>query len=165
MRFLNTAATNSEAFRIIAAFLAELQDSHTFFLPPSRVHHMDRGFHMEMIGEACFITRVRPGSEAATKLHVGDRILIINGFKVERNTFDMMRYFFEVLVPVPDLELILQAPSGERRKEKVTATFGEGKNTIDLTEGPNGYEYTRLIREEENDEHLSASARSRPPTR
>ncbi len=60
---LDVATSNSEAFRIIAAFLFALQDSHTFFIPPSRVSRMDRGFHMEMIGDACSVTQVRPGSD------------------------------------------------------------------------------------------------------
>jgi carboxyl-terminal processing protease len=148
---LDVATSNSEAFRIIAAFLYALQDSHTFFIPPSRVSRMDRGFRMEMVGDACFITHVRPGSDAAAKLKVGDRVMLIDGFNITRDSFHDMQYFFETLLPARDLELIVQNPAGERRKENVTATFKSGKNVFDLT---NEGDYTKLILDEENDDHL-----------
>ena len=129
---LNVATSNSEAFRIIAAFLYALQDSHTYFLPPTRVSRMDRGFGMEMVGDACFVTHIRPGSDAASKLKVGDRVLLIDGFNITRVSFHDMQYFFETLLPARDLELVLQNPAGERRKERVTATFRSGASVVDF---------------------------------
>jgi Peptidase family S41 len=151
---LDLATSNSEAFRIIAAFLYALQDSHTFFIPPSRVSRMDRGFHMEMIGDGCFVTRIRPGSDAASKLKVGDRVQLIDGFNVNRDSFHDMQYFFETLLPAPDLDLIVQNPAGERRKEKVTASFRTGKSVYDVSNGASDFDYTKLILDEQNEDHL-----------
>jgi hypothetical protein len=151
---LDQATSNGEAFRIIAAFLYALQDSHTFFIPPARVSRMDRGFRMEMVGDACFVTHIRPGSDAASKLKVGDRVMLIDGFNINRESFHDMQYFFETLLPAPDLELVLQNPAGERRKEKVTAAFRTGKNVYDLSNGASDFDYTKLILEDQNDDHL-----------
>ncbi len=151
---LDVATSNGEAFRIIAAFLYALQDSHTFFLPPSRVSRMDRGFRMEMVGDACFVTHIRPGSDAASKLKVGDRVLLIDGFNVSRDSFHDMQYFFETLLPAPELELIVQNPAGERRKEKVIAAFRSGKTVYDISNGATDFDYTKLILEDQNDDHL-----------
>ena len=151
---LNSATSNSEAFRIIAAYLFTLQDSHTFFIPPMRVSQMDRGFHMEMVGDSCFITHVRPGTDAAEKLHVGDQVQIVDGYNVSRDTFHDMQYFFETLLPAPELELIVQDPAGVRRKVRTTATFHTGKQVADLTSGRDSQDFQRLIIDEQNDDHL-----------
>ena len=94
---LDASQTINESFRIIAAFLANLHDSHTFFMPPARVNRSTTGFHMEMVGDKCFVTRIRPGTDAAAKLHVGDQVLELNGFNITRDEFSNMRYFFQVL--------------------------------------------------------------------
>ncbi len=62
-----------------------------------------------------------PGSPwvgCASKLKVGDRVLLIDGFNITRDSFHDMQYFFETLLPVPDLDLIVQAPAGERRRRR-----------------------------------------------
>ena len=116
---------------------------------------MDRGFRMEMVGDACFVTHIRPGSDAASKLKVGDRVLLIDGFNITRDSFHDMQYFFETLLPAPDLELVVQNPAGERRKEKVTAAFRAGKSVYDISNGATDFDYTKLILEDQNDDHLN----------
>ena len=64
----------------VAAALDALNDSHTFFLPPSRPNHHDYGFQMQMIGDQGFVVRVRPGSDAEAKgVKPGDEILALEG--------------------------------------------------------------------------------------
>src|SRR5208337_804001 len=59
--------------------LLSLNDSHTIFLPPGQRALHDYGYQMEMIGDQCYITRVRPGSDAEAKgLKAGDELLEID---------------------------------------------------------------------------------------
>ena len=48
------------ALTTIGETLDALNDSHTFFLPPSRNTHREYGYIEQMIGDRCFITAVRP---------------------------------------------------------------------------------------------------------
>jgi C-terminal processing protease CtpA/Prc len=69
----------------IAAALDALDDSHTFFLPPQHAMHHEYGWEYQMVGEHCFITEVRPKSDADAKgVKPGDELLSINGI-VPRN--------------------------------------------------------------------------------
>jgi len=51
----------------IAAALDVLNDSHTFFLPPQHAYHHSYGLQYQIIGNRCFVTQVRPGSDADSK--------------------------------------------------------------------------------------------------
>ncbi len=81
-----------QGFAEIAGFLDVLNDSHTFFRPPSRPMRMDYGFRMKVIGETPFITRVRPGTDAESKLHPGDEVLQYNRFAVNRSDLHSMEF-------------------------------------------------------------------------
>src|SRR6185295_1191873 len=64
----------------IAQVLVELDDSHTFFLPPGFNSKTEYGWQMQMVGEKCFVTAVKPGSDAAAKgLAEGDEIYALDG--------------------------------------------------------------------------------------
>jgi hypothetical protein len=60
-----TAQTMDDAVSEVAALLDGLHDSHTYLILPPRTHVHDYGFQMEMIGDRCFVIRVR--SEAMLK--------------------------------------------------------------------------------------------------
>ncbi len=153
---LNTAQSVNESFRVVAAFLDTLHDTHTFFVPPARVNHSTMGFSMEMIGDNCFIVRTRPGTDAATKLHPGDQVMGVNGFKVERASFDNMQYFLQLLSPAPAEMLDILSPTGERRQVTVQAFVQPGgKKLLDLTEGEGGGEYWHMVRQDEEEDHLN----------
>ena len=99
----------------VAAALDSLNDSHTFFVPPSRPYRHDFGFHVQIIGERCFVTRVRPESDAATKgVKPGDEVLSINGYTPNRNTLWKLEFMFKILRPQPQLRLGLRRPDGSR---------------------------------------------------
>src|SRR6202050_2574782 len=71
---IQNASSLSEAFGIVAGYLDALNDSHNFFNPPSRPYRIDYGYRTQMFGEDCFVTRVRPGTDAETKVHPGDQV-------------------------------------------------------------------------------------------
>jgi len=125
----------------IAAAVDALNDSHTDFVPPraminfpngyvrdwrslmmlSKVRQ-DYGWEYEIIGERCFITHVRPGSDAEKKgLHTGDEILSINGYRPDRATIQRANYVFKVLRPQQELKLEIGDPAGVKRQLTVAA--------------------------------------------
>ena len=150
-------ATNSfnMAMSHIAALLDTLNDSHTFLLPPQHAYHHDYGFQYQMVGDRCFVTRVRPKSDAETKgMKVGDEILGINGFNVNRDDLWKVQYVFSILRPQGGLGLELRDPSGAERKIDVMAKIRETKRLADLTAHGGGADYWDLVREAETQEHL-----------
>ncbi len=93
------AHSNGDGFRIVAAFLSGLQDSHTYFVPPQHAARVEPGYRLALVGDSCFVTRVRPGTDAASKLRPGDQVLKLDGYDVNRADFHDMQYYFLVLAP------------------------------------------------------------------
>jgi len=136
----------------IAAALDTLNDSHTFFLPPPRPFRLDYGFRTVMVGDRCFIERVRPETDAEAKgLKSGDEVLTINGLHPTRETLWKMDYTLQVLRPQPGLQLILRRPDGEERQVGVAAKARVTQRVTDLTGGNDIWD---VVRDMENEEHL-----------
>lgn len=73
---INAADSMNQALSEVAAALDSLNDSHTFFLPPSHALRYDYGWQAQMIGDRCFVLRVRPGSDAEKKgVKAGDELM------------------------------------------------------------------------------------------
>jgi len=139
-----------EGFRTVAAFLSGLKDSHTFFVPPTRTSHLDTGYRYALVGNACYITQLRPKSDAASKLHIGDQVLGINGFSVDRDDFHDVRYFFDILAPQMSYTLDLRSPAGEQRRVVVNAATRPSSKFVDLTEGSSYYD---MVRRDQDEDH------------
>jgi len=60
---IKQSTSMGQVLGIIAQVLIELNDSHTFFLPPGRSSRTDYGWVMQMIGEKCYVVAVKPGSD------------------------------------------------------------------------------------------------------
>jgi carboxyl-terminal processing protease len=120
---LDTVPTLPEAFRVIAAYLDALHDSHVYFVPPPINYIPFYGLHMEMVAGHCLITRVRPGSDAATKLNPGDEVTGLNGWSVNPGDFDALRYYINMLAPQGGLRLDLLDPEGVKRQVLVKTHF------------------------------------------
>lgn len=122
------AASLGQIKSIIAQALLDLDDSHTFFLPPSQTTRVDYGWQMQMIGTSCYVVAVKPGSDAEAKgLKPGDRVLSINKFTPTRADLWKMKYFYNVLSPQMGLSLVVQSPGGQPRPLDVTAKLKTGK--------------------------------------
>ena len=149
---INTATSVGQIFGIIAQALTELEDSHTFFLPPGRSARTEYGFEMQMIGDHCLVTAVQPGSDAAAKgLKEGDEIWQINDFGPTRENFWKIEYYFKALRPQPGMKLTIKRPTGTEEQLVVLAKITEGKRVLDLTSG----DIFQLIRESENSAHFN----------
>lgn len=134
----------------IAGALDALNDSHTFFLPPSRPYRHDFGYQTAMIGDRCFVLRVRPGSDGDTKgVKAGDEVLAINGFTPTRDNLWKMQYVFEALRPQTSLHLQLRNPSGADHPVEVVAKMLALSQVKDLT---SGNDINELIRNYEDED-------------
>lgn len=154
-RKIETTTSMNMAMSHIAAALDTLNDSHTFFLPPPHANRFDYGWQYQMIGQRCFVTRVRPKSDAEAKgVRPGDEIVTLNGYAPSRETLWKLRYVFSVLRPQPGLRLSLQDPLGNQRQVDMMAKVREGKKVKDITGGGAGGDIWDLVREGESEEHL-----------
>jgi len=120
---LRKAPTLGEAYRTVAAYLSALEDSHTFFDPPPRNYRTDYGYRMQMIGERCFITHVRPGTDAAEKLYPGDEVLKLGTFSVDRKDLWSLEYYLNLLAPQPAIDFTLRDPVGNVRRVQVRSAI------------------------------------------
>jgi carboxyl-terminal processing protease len=140
----------------IAGALDSLHDSHTFFLPPSRPYVHDYGVQFQMVGDKCFVTRVRPGSDAETKgIKPGDQLLAINGFEPTRDNLWQMEYVFHTLRTQLSLKLDVRSPAGNQRQVEAAAKFRELRRMKDLTAAGGGGDMWDLYRDEEDYYHLN----------
>jgi tricorn protease-like protein len=57
---IDNAASLNRGLSEVAAALDVLNDSHTFFVPPPRPYKHDYGWRIQMIGQKCYVTAVRP---------------------------------------------------------------------------------------------------------
>jgi len=143
-----------QGFAEIAGFLDVLNDSHTFFRPPSRPMRMDYGFRMQVIGETPFITRVRPGTDAGSKLHPGDEVLLYNRFAVNRSDLRSMEYYYNNLSPQMASKLALRDPDGQQREVTADATVRQLKHVMDISGGSGDTDIWQLIRDEQRTDEL-----------
>lgn len=108
------------ALSAVAEALNALDDSHTFFVPPNYSYRYDYGWQARMVGDRCFVIRVRPGSDAESKgVKPGDELLTLDGLKVNRESFLKM-LFARRLQPKTAQRLELRDPTGKQRQVEVT---------------------------------------------
>ena len=96
---VKNSETLADAFLAVAAYLAGLDDSHTFFVPPRRGYMPDYGYRMQIVGDDCYVTEVRPEADAAQKLHPGDQVLSLNGYAVGRKDLWQLEYYLGRIAP------------------------------------------------------------------
>lgn len=145
---IQKAASGEQIFGSIAQTLIDLNDSHTFFIPPRRVNRTEYGFSMQAIGENIFISAIKPGSDAEKKgLKIGDQALSVNGLKSSRKELWKLTYLFYTLRPQPGLRLGLQDHEGKQRQLDVMANIIQGKLLNDL----NTQDRNTILREAEDE--------------
>jgi carboxyl-terminal processing protease len=133
---IKQATSNSQVFAIIAQALLDLKDSHTFFLPPPRGFRIEYGWQMQAIGDACFVTVVKPGSDAEAKgLKPGDQVISVDGYKTARENVWVLNYLFRGLYPRSAQRLIVQGPGEQPRQLDIASKVREGTKLLDLTSG------------------------------
>ena len=149
---MKEAMSVGQIFGIIAQALIDLNDSHTFFLPPGRANRTEYGWQMQAFGDKVFVSAIKPGSDAEKKgLKTGDQVLSVGGFEPSREELWKMIYMFYTLRPQPGLRLLLRSPEGQQRQLDVMANIRQGKMVKDLT----GQDINDLAREAEDEDRLN----------
>jgi len=145
---LEQATSVGQMFGIIAQAVADLGDSHTRFIPPSRTAQFEYGWRMRVMGETPYVIAVKPGSDAEAKgLKIGDTILAIDGNPPTRRNASMFRYRYYLVRPVTQMRLTVRSPGGPPRQIDIATKVDMGKKFKDLTDGE---DYWDLLREAEN---------------
>ncbi len=149
---IKTAQSIGQIFGTIAQVLIELDDSHTFFLPPSRSIDTDYGWTMMMIGDRCYVSSVDKGSDAEAKgLKPGDEVLEAGGHTLDRTNLWKFEYLYNVLRPQPGIRVTIRSPKGEPRQLDLLAKQKEGKRVVDLTDYS---EYMNFVRKAQRDAEI-----------
>jgi len=126
---IDEARSLGQIMGIIATVLGELDDSHTYFIPPARALQTDYGWTMLSIGERCFVSFVAKGSDAETKgVKPGDEILEAGGYTLGRSNLWSFEYLYKGLRPQPSIRVVLRTPNGEQRHLELFAKQTERKN-------------------------------------
>ena len=131
---IDGSASLGDALSVVAAFLEGLNDAHTHYNPPPAGSRFDSGYRMQMIGDACFITRVRPGTDADSKVHPGDEVVGYGAYSVTHDDFERIRYYFGVLAPQTSSKLTLRDPAGVQREVTINAKVQQLQSAVDLSE-------------------------------
>jgi C-terminal processing protease CtpA/Prc len=131
---IETAPTMNQALADIAGAVDAMGDSHTFFIPPPRPYKHSYGWEMQPIGDSdCFVTVVRPGSDAEKKgLKPGDQVLTVNGYSAIRQDMWKIKYVFNILRPQPGLRLVVRSPEGTTRQIDALASIRATERIRDL---------------------------------
>jgi C-terminal processing protease CtpA/Prc len=152
---LKSATSLNQSFALIGFALDGLNDSHTFFIPPGRTFRHEYGWRMRMIGDRCFITHVRPRTDAEAKgIKPGDEVLSVNGATPTRGNFETMQYVFNVLAPRGATQLVVRGAEGEQRQVVIEARVRQLQKLVDLTGGQADVLIWNFVRENENYDHL-----------
>jgi C-terminal processing protease CtpA/Prc len=148
---IDKATSMGQAFGIIAQAVLELNDSHTTFYPPQRTAIFEYGWRWQMVGNSCFITAVKPKSDAEKQgLKVGDEVLEVEGFRPTRKEMWKVSYYYNVLSPRVGLKLKVKSPNDSQPRELDVATkVTELKGTLDLADLYRQYQFS-LDRKVEN---------------
>lgn len=150
---LKQATSLGQLFGIIAQTLTELEDSHTFFVPPGRSYRTEYGWQMEMIGDKCYVNAVKPGSDAEAKgLREGDQIYSVDGIGPIRENIWKIQYMYYALRPKPGMNLFVIKPDGKQEQLEIRANVKQLKKTMDLTGGAS--DWWDMVRDAQNEDRL-----------
>ncbi|NQW04958.1 MAG: hypothetical protein HQ485_13180 [Acidobacteria bacterium] len=138
---------------VVAGFVDGLKDSHTYFQPPSWSKRVDYGYSVGIVGDAPYVLKVRPGSDAASKLQPGDRILGLNGNQINRESFVRMQYILHLLSPQITTTVAVRAPNGQEREEVVESTVTNGRALMELGGSGTSILLNDLVRDMESAEY------------
>ncbi len=112
-----------DAIAQIEGLLQLLHDSHTNFFPPRPGNTNDYGWEFKIIGNRAYITEVRAGSDAEKQgVHLGDEVLAINGFKVDRESAPMLHSAMKVYLPLSSVDVKLRDREGHERQLRLLSS-------------------------------------------
>ncbi len=131
VELVNKSNSPGEMLTVVAQFMLEFNDSHTFFIPPQKVAKIEYGWEMSMIGDKCFVTEIEPESDAAKQgLKIGDQVYWIEGFEPTRENIWKIDYYYHALNPQPALRVIVIKPDKKKFQYFLKAKVTQGKSVV-----------------------------------
>ena len=128
---LKGAQSLGQLVGIVAQVLLDLNDSHTFFIPPFNATRVEYGWRMQPVGNDCYVGAVRPGSDAEAKgLRVGDKVLSIDGRPLDRTKVWLAGYLYYTLRPQPGMQLLIEKPDKKQQEISIKARVREGNKVF-----------------------------------
>jgi C-terminal processing protease CtpA/Prc len=106
---------------------------------------------MTIVGDACYVTNVRPRSDASEKLSPGDRVISLQGYAPTRANLWKLNYLLNTLAAYTALQMQIVRPDGAGKAVEVAAKLRQQKRVLDLTSGDDLWQH---VREDDNAEHL-----------
>jgi C-terminal processing protease CtpA/Prc len=120
---------------ILVKTLLELDDSHTFFIPPPTPYQVDYGFEMAMVGDRCLVVGVKPGSLAAEDgLAPGCAVRMIEGVRPTRENLWSIDYALHLARPREKLHMVVECPGNAAAERVVRARVSPARQYQDITE-------------------------------
>ncbi len=114
----------AEIFTTIADLMLEFDDSHTQFYPTPRANRVEYGFSMQIVGNKCFVTSVKKGSDAEAKgLKIGDVVSGVADYAPTRENLWKMRYILYAIDPQESLKIAVLNPDNTEREIVIKASF------------------------------------------
>lgn len=142
---MKQAQSIAQIFGIIAQAVMDFNDSHTRFNPPSTNISVNYGFLWQMIGDNCYVTEVKPDSDAARQgLKPGDQIIGFESFRPARKEMWKLNYYYYRLSPRAGLRLVVQSPNeNQPRQLDIKSKVTQSKRVLDFTRGNDLGDYFR----------------------
>jgi carboxyl-terminal processing protease len=157
-RDIEGAASLSHMHGIIAQAVLDLDDSHTFFVPPELTVKYDYGWRLRIIGDVPYVIAVKPRSDAAAKgLKAGDAVLSVDGRPLNRRVLWIFKQLYYRLRPVPAMRLVVQSPGGQPRQLDIATRIDRGKRRLDITQGEDIWDILRRY-EDLSEDYRSAES-------
>ena len=108
---MKNAASMDELKEIVAQVLIDLNDTHTFFIPPDDGSRVQYGWRLKPVGPDSYVGAVKPGSDAWDKgLRPGDKVISIDGRTVDRDRVWLSNYLNYTLRQQETITLLVQKP-------------------------------------------------------
>jgi len=166
---LKEATTRDQLIITIAQTMLDFNDSHTYFVPPSRAAEVDYGWQMQMVGNQALVTEVKSGSDAEAKgLKRGDLILSVDGHPPSRDNMWKMFYRYYSLMPASSIRLVVHTDGEPKAREldvaaKITRggkvvpwwlLYSRGRSQKDWTQALGDVFIWQMSNFEYDDEHI-----------
>jgi len=127
---LKKAELSDELRSIVAQVLLDLDDTHTYFVPPEDGARVEYGWRLKPVGPDCYVAAVKPGTDAEAKgLRPGDKVLSIDGRPLDRNRVWLSNYLYYALQRRLTMTLVIQKPD-QTQQQLVVESNGNIKTGI-----------------------------------
>ena len=147
---IQNATSFGQAFGAIAEALDGLNDSHTLFQPPTPPVRREFGYEARFVGDECFVTAVRPNSNATGKLAPGDQLMAIEGTPLTRENYWKTRYRANEIYALATVHITVRHAGGSESNVAITAKTTPSHKVF----YPAGTDYMFEIRGDDSNERL-----------